>query len=70
MDNSLIHVLFGSNWFFSFVVGAMVLFFITYITREIACWYFKINDIKKLLETIEENTRLKRSNHEPLEKSD
>jgi preprotein translocase subunit SecY len=53
LNTNLVNHLFGSQIIF-FIIVALVVFF---IGREIACWYFKINDIKKLLEEIEENTR-------------
>jgi len=53
LNINLVNHLFGNSIIFFIVVGLVVFF----VGREISCWYFKINDIKKLLEKIEENTR-------------
>jgi hypothetical protein len=50
--------------------GLIFFFLVVFITRELACWYFKINRINTLLEQIEENTRPKGLTRESLNKSD
>jgi len=50
----------------SFIITACVVFLIALFVREIACWYWKINDIKKLLEDIKKNTQLDVNKPKPL----
>ena len=46
-----------TNVILSIVILLCVGFLIFLLLREFACWYWKINDIKKLLEDIKKNTQ-------------
>lgn len=48
-QNFAVYLLYG-------IFGLVVLFIIMLLFRELACWYWKINKIVKLLEKIEKNT--------------
>lgn len=50
--------------FITFVVISLVLFL---LGREIVCWYFKINKIVELLETLVKNTQPKESKTETVQ---
>lgn len=46
-----------ANVVLSIIILLCVVFLIFLLLREFACWYWKINDIKKLLEDIKNNTQ-------------